>query len=217
MRLCYLHAFSGISGDMTVGALADAGADAAALTEGLGSLGTGATFTLEAATRRALAAMKFRVEGGERRKHRHLPQILKMIEASALPNRAKQNASNVFQQLAAAEAHVHGVAIEKVHFHEVGAVDSIADIAGACLAMELLGIDAVYCSPVNVGGGTVETEHGTLPVPAPATARLLEGKPVYSRGPQLELTTPTGAALAVALARDFGAMPPMRIRATGQG
>jgi len=217
MRLCYLHAFSGISGDMTVGALADAGADAAALTEGLGSLGTGATFTLEAANRRGLAAMKFRVEGGEQRKHRHLPQILKMIEASALPDRAKQNASNVFQQLAGAEAHVHGVAIEKVHFHEVGAVDSIADIAGSCLALELLAVDAVYCSPVNVGGGTVETEHGTLPVPAPATARLLAGKPVYSRGPQLELTTPTGAALAVTLARDFGALPPMRIRATGHG
>ncbi len=217
MRICYLDAFSGISGDMTVGALADAGADTAAIVDGLASLHTGATFRFEAAKRRGIAGAKFRVEGGEQRAHRHLPQILKMIEGSVLPAGAKQNASSVFRRLGEAEAQVHGVPVEKVHFHEVGAVDSIADIAGACLALELLGVDEVRCSPVNVGSGTVQTEHGLLPVPAPATARLLEGRPIYSRGPAVELTTPTGAAIATTLATGFGALPAMRLTAIGHG
>jgi uncharacterized protein (TIGR00299 family) protein len=115
------------------------------------------------------------------------------------------------------EAAVHGVPIEKVHFHEVGAVDSICDIAGACTALELLGVTDIYCSPVNVGSGTVNTEHGVLPVPAPATAALLTGTPVYARGPEVELTTPTGAAILATLCRGFGPAPPMRIEATGYG
>ncbi len=220
MKLCYLDAFSGISGDMSVGALVDAGADASALLEALGSLGTGAAFRLEKTTRGGIAATKFTVECGEaraHRTHRHLPRILEMIEASALADRAKQNASAVFRKLGEAEARVHGLAVEKVHFHEVGAVDSIADIAGACAALELLGVEAVACSAVNVGGGVVESEHGTLPVPAPATSALLSGAPIYSRGPQVELTTPTGAALAATLAGRFGPPPPMRLLATGYG
>jgi uncharacterized protein (TIGR00299 family) protein len=123
----------------------------------------------------------------------------------------------VFQRLAEAESSVHQQPIEKVHFHEVGAADSIADIVGACLGFHLLGVDSIYCSPVNVGSGTVNTEHGVLPVPAPATAKLLTGKPIYSRGPALELTTPTGAAVAVTLASDFGAMPAMSIAKIGYG
>ena len=123
----------------------------------------------------------------------------------------------MFRVLGEAEAAVHGVDIEKVHFHEVGAVDSICDIAGICLALDLLGIERIYCSPINVGRGTVQTEHGILPVPAPATAKLLAGKPIYSRGPAMELTTPTGAAVVAALATDFGAMPPMRVQAIGYG
>jgi uncharacterized protein (TIGR00299 family) protein len=217
MRICYFDAFSGISGDMTVGALANAGADPDAIVEGLTSLNTGSTYRFEEAKRRGIAGARFHVEGGQQRAHRHLPQILKIIQSSALPSRAKQNAASVFQRLGEAEAGVHGVAIDKVHFHEVGAADSIADIAGACLALDLLGVDEVHCSPVNVGGGTVNTEHGLLPVPAPATARLLEGRPIYSRGPQVELTTPTGAAIAVTLARDFGPLPPMRLTAVGHG
>jgi uncharacterized protein (TIGR00299 family) protein len=109
------------------------------------------------------------------------------------------------------------VPIEKVHFHEVGAADSIADIVGACLAFHLLGVDRIVCSPVNVGSGTVKTEHGILPVPAPATARLLTGVPIYARGPELELTTPTGAAVAVTLAASFGVLPPMTVSRTGFG
>src|ERR1700722_3202395 len=125
--------------------------------------------------------------------HGHCSQILRMIEAADLPDRVKSRSSHVFRVLGEAEASVHGVDIEKVHFHEVGAVDSICDIVGICHALELLGIDRIDCSPINVGSGTVSTEHGILPVPAPATARLLQDKPIYSRGPALELTTPTGA------------------------
>ncbi|MCW5977088.1 MAG: nickel pincer cofactor biosynthesis protein LarC [Bryobacteraceae bacterium] len=217
MRICYLDAFSGISGDMTVGALADAGADSEALLAGLQSLETGATFRFEKTKRRGVAATKFHVEGGETRRHRHLSHILTMIRRAALPDRVKGNAEAVFTRLGEAEAAVHGVPIEKVHFHEVGAVDSIADIVGACLGFDLVGAEAIQSSPLNVGSGTVLTEHGVLPVPAPATAALLRGKPIYSRGPEKELTTPTGAALAATLAESFGALPPMRITASGYG
>ncbi len=217
MITCYLDAFSGLSGDMLVGALADAGADAGALCEGLASLDTGAAFRFEKTKRRGIAATKFHVEFEQSKGHRHLPHILEMIGRAALPDRVKRHSEAVFRRLGEAEARVHGIAIEKVHFHEVGAVDSISDIVGACLGFDLLGVDEIRCSPVNVGSGTVETEHGVLPVPAPATTALLEGKPVYSRGPAVELTTPTGAAVATALASGFGAMPAMTLRATGYG
>jgi uncharacterized protein (TIGR00299 family) protein len=140
-----------------------------------------------------------------------------MIARADLPARTRQNASAVFQKLGEAEAAVHQTDLQKVHFHEVGAADSISDIVGACLAFELLGVDRIVCSPVNVGSGTVETEHGTLPVPAPATASLLIDKPIYARGPAMELTTPTGAAVATTLAESFGTLPPMRILSTGFG
>ena len=217
MKICYFDAFSGISGDMTVGALLDAGADATALTAALSSLGTGAGFRVEKTKRRGIAASKFHVDAVETKSHRHLPHILKMIDAGELPERAKKRASAVFQKLGEAEAKVHDVPIEKVHFHEVGAVDSICDIVGACLGLELLGVDEVYCSAINVGSGTVNTEHGVLPVPAPATAKLLEGKPVYSRGPSLELTTPTGAAIVSTLALAFGPLPALRLSSSGYG
>lgn len=217
MKICYLDAFSGISGDMLVGALADAGADQAALSAGLASLGTGASFHFEKTKRCGIAATKFHVRGGAAKAHRHLPQILRMIENADLPARAKASAAEVFRRLAEAEASVHRVPVEKVHFHEVGAADSIADIAGACLGFELLGVDAIHCSAVNVGSGTVKTEHGVLPVPAPATVALLKGKPVYSSGPPAELTTPTGAAVVTTLAREFGPMPPLKILAAGYG
>jgi pyridinium-3,5-bisthiocarboxylic acid mononucleotide nickel chelatase len=217
MKICYLDAFSGISGDMTVGALIDAGADSAALVRMLDSLGTGASFRIEKTARRGIAASKFHVDGGDAKSHRHLHHILELIAKSAASGRAKQDATAVFQKLGEAEAKVHGMPLEKVHFHEVGAVDSICDIVGACVALDLLGVDAIHSSPLNVGSGTVKTEHGILPVPAPATAELLVGKPVYARGPAVELTTPTGAAIAATLAADFGALPPMRIIATGYG
>ena len=217
MRICYFDAFSGISGDMTVGALLDAGAPQDELFAGLHSIGTGAEFQVEKTKRRGIAATKFHVRGGEQKKHRHLPHILEMIQRATISDRAKQNASAVFQRLAEAEARVHGTSLEKVHFHEVGAVDSISDIVGACVALDLLTLEQIWCSPINTGSGTVNTEHGVLPVPAPATAALLEGRPIYARGPAVELTTPTGAALATTLAVEFGALPPMRVVASGYG
>jgi uncharacterized protein (TIGR00299 family) protein len=216
--LCYLDAFSGISGDMTVGALLDAGAPSVAVIEALESLSTGARFEVEKTKRSGLAASKFRVHlHSEPQKHRHLPHILALIDRSAISPRAKHNASAIFQKLGEAEAHVHGVPIEKVHFHEVGAADSIADIVGACVALDLLNVNDVCCSAINVGSGTVLTEHGVLPVPAPATASLLAGKPIYARGPAMELTTPTGAAIAATLSSAFGPMPAMRISSIGHG
>jgi hypothetical protein len=217
MKICYLDAFSGISGDMTVGALIDAGADSGQLVRALEELGTGAKFEVEKTKRRGIAASKFRVLGGDAKGHRHLKHILEIIAKSGISERAKQNASAVFQRLGEAEAKVHDVSIEKVHFHEVGAVDSICDIVGACIGFDLLDIGAVYSSALNVGSGTVKTEHGVLPVPAPATSELLTGKPIYARGPSLELTTPTGAAIATTLAVEFGALPPMRVIASGYG
>src|SRR5579862_739863 len=218
MKICYLDAFSGISGDMTVGALIDAGAPGDGVIEALVGLGTGARFSVEKTVRGGVAASKFRVEtDGAGKVHRHLSHILKLIAEASIGERAKRDASAVFQRLGEAEAGVHGVAIEKVHFHEVGAVDSIADIVGACVALDLLGVEEVRVSAINVGSGTVKTEHGILPVPAPATAALLMGKPIYARGPEMELTTPTGAALVATLASGFGALPPMTIDSMGYG
>jgi len=215
--ICYIDAFSGLAGDMLVAALADAGADRDAITRALKSLATEGEFTWEQVKRRGMAAAKFRVTVTETPKHRHLSGILKMIAAADLPESVKAASGRVFQALGEAESHAHGVSIEKVHFHEVGAVDSICDIVGICMALHLLNVDKIYCSAINVGSGTVNTEHGVLPVPAPATARLLEGKPIYARGPALELTTPTGAAIVAALADGFGAMPAMSIQSIGYG
>lgn len=218
MKICYLDAFSGISGDMTVGALLDAGVPADTLIDALRGLDTGARFEVEKTARGGIAATKFHVHtDAAPAQHRHLSKILAMIDGAPLTSRAKAAASAVFRNLGEAEAAVHGVPIEKVHFHEVGALDSIADIVGACVALDLLDVSEVHASAVNVGSGNVQTEHGLLPVPAPATARLLEGKPIYARGPEVELTTPTGAALAVTLASSFGPLPAMRISSIGHG
>lgn len=217
MKICYLHAFAGISGDMTVGALIDAGAPVEAVISAVDSLAIGAKVTVEKTKRGGVAASKFRVQAERVNSHRHLADIVDLITRSPLADPSKRNVSAVFTRLAEAEAQVHGTAIEKVHFHEVGAVDSIADIVGACVAMESLQIDELHCSAINVGSGTVKTEHGVLPVPAPATALLLREKPVYARGPELELTTPTGAAIVATLAGHFGPMPPLRISSVGFG
>jgi len=202
---------------MLVGALADAGAAQAEIIAAITSMEIGATVSFERVKRRGIAATKFHVEAEETSKHRHLPAILRMIEKAALPERARHNAAAVFTRLGEVEAAVHDVPIDKVHFHEVGAADSIADIVGACFGFELLGVTEIHCSAVNVGSGAVQTEHGVLPVPAPATAALLTGKPVYARGPAIELTTPTGAAVAATLSSSFGAMPPLTLARQGYG
>jgi uncharacterized protein (TIGR00299 family) protein len=215
--ICYLDAFSGISGDMLVGALADAGADQEAIARAIRSLDAGAEVSFERVQRGGVAATKYRVTVEEGHGPRHLSGILEMIAKSSISGRARYNAQAVFRKLGEAEAGVHQVPIEQVHFHEVGAADSIADIVGACVAFDLLGVNAVVCSPINVGSGTVQTEHGTLPVPAPATARLLAGIPVYAQGPSVELATPTGAAVAATLSSRFGVLPPMKIARIGYG
>jgi hypothetical protein len=212
-----LDAFSGISGDMLVGALADAGADQTAITDAIGSLDAGAVVSFEKVKRCGIGATKYHVHAEHTHVHRHLSHIVKTIEKAAATPRAKRDAIAVFQRLGEAEAQVHQVPIERVHFHEVGAADSIADIVGACVALDLLGVESLVCSPINVGSGTVQTEHGTLPVPAPATALLLVNAPVYSRGPAVELTTPTGAAVAATLAKSFGPLPPMKVTRMGYG
>jgi pyridinium-3,5-bisthiocarboxylic acid mononucleotide nickel chelatase len=217
MKICYFDAFSGISGDMTVGALLDAGASWESLQSALASLNLGASYAVERTKRRGIAASKFHVRGGEAKAHRHLPQVERIIAAGELTARAREKAIAVFRRLGEAESQSHAVPLEKVHFHEVGAVDSISDIVGACVALESLGIDEVYASRINVGSGTVNTEHGVLPVPAPATAELLKEAPIYSAGPETELTTPTGAALLATLAAGFGRLPAMRITTQGFG
>ena len=214
---CYLDAFSGISGDMLVGALADAGADQAGIASAVHSLEAGATVSFEKVKRAGIGATKFRVVAEEQHAHRHLSHILKLIEQADISPRARTNAQAVFHKLGEAEAEVHQISLERVHFHEVGAVDSIADIVGACVAFDLLGIDCVVGSAINVGSGTVRTEHGTLPVPAPATSRLLTGIPVYAQGPAVELTTPTGAAVAATLCARFGVLPAMTVSRIGYG
>jgi uncharacterized protein (TIGR00299 family) protein len=213
----YFDAFSGISGDMLVGALADAGADPIAIGDAIASMEINATVTFEKVKRGGIAATKFRVHAEETRKHRHLSHIEKLIGAAHLTEPARRRAIAIFRKLGEAEAAVHNTSIEKVHFHEVGAADSIADIVGTAVALDLLEVESVICSAINVGSGTVHTEHGLLPVPAPATARLLNGAPIYSRGPAMELATPTGAAVAATLAERFGALPPMRVTAIGYG
>jgi pyridinium-3,5-bisthiocarboxylic acid mononucleotide nickel chelatase len=214
---CYLDAFSGIAGDMLVGALADAGADQDVIAAAVHSLNAGATVSFEKVKRAGIAATKYRVAVEEAHGHRHLSHILNLIEKGSLSRRAGDTAKAVFHKLGEAEAEVHNVPIEKVHFHEVGAADSIADIVGACVAFDLLGVDHVVCSPINVGSGTIRTEHGILPVPAPAAALLLANVPIYSQGPAVELATPTGAAVAATFSSHFGALPPMKISRIGYG
>lgn len=202
---------------MLVGALADAGADQSAIAAAIASLQIDASISFEKVKRGGIAATKFNVHWPEQKSHRHLSGIVKIIDRGELSGRARRNAHAIFRKLGEAEAEAHQVPIEKVHFHEVGAVDSICDIVGACVALDQLDVAAVYCSPVNVGSGTVDTEHGILPVPAPATARLLTGAPIYAQGPAMELTTPTGAAVVTTLAERFGPLPPMKVVRTGHG
>ena len=202
---------------MLVGALADAGADTALITGAIASLQCDATVSFDKTVRGGVSATKYKVATRESKTHRHLSHIVKMIEGAKITARSKETAIAIFQCLGEAEATVHNVPIEKVHFHEVGAADSIADIVGAAVAFDSLDVSAVVCSPINVGSGTVQTEHGLLPVPAPATARLLMGKPIYVQGPAVELATPTGAAIAVTMASRFGVLPALKLESIGYG
>ena len=220
MKIAYFDCFNGAAGDMIVAALVDAGADAEKLRTGLTGLGlAGYTLDLAPTRKQGFAATRFEVQLDAQAKqpHRHLADILGLLRQADLPTGVRDRAAEVFTRLGHAEAKVHGTGIELVHFHEVGAVDALLDIVGAVLALELLGIERVYCSPIPVGSGTVKCAHGTLPVPAPATAELLAGVPLASTDEEGELTTPTGAALLTTLAAEFGPLPAMRLRAVGCG
>jgi uncharacterized protein (TIGR00299 family) protein len=164
-----------------------------------------------------MSAAYVRVATEDQSKHRSLSTILEILEHSQLCESVRKNASAIFRKLGEAEASVHGVPLEKIHFHEVGAVDAMVDIVGACIGFDALGIQKFACSPLNVGGGTAKMAHGVLPVPAPATAKLLQGKPTYSNGVQEELVTPTGAAIVATLCDNFGPQPTMSVSAIGYG
>jgi pyridinium-3,5-bisthiocarboxylic acid mononucleotide nickel chelatase len=225
MKIAYFDCFSGASGDMFLGALVDAGVSLEELGKELRKLPVGG-FYLEArkVRRCGISATKVDViiesgKKGGQKKARRWEDIRGIIGESPLGSRTKEKAEGIFKTLFSAEAKVHGEPLRKVHLHELAAVDCLADVFGTLIGLELLGIEKVYASPLNLGGGSVKTEHGILPVPAPATAEILRNVPVYSSGEPFELTTPTGAAIVKSLVSGFGEMPllvPDRI-GTGAG
>jgi uncharacterized protein (TIGR00299 family) protein len=219
MTLAYFDCFSGISGDMTLGALADAGVSIDALRSELSKLNLpGYRITAEKVTRSGIAATKVNVDLNEKKQPvRHLSDIRTIIESSLLSQAVKQKSIRIFERLAEAEAKVHGTTPDNVHFHEVGAVDAIVDIVGSIIGLELLGITEIISSPVNLGTGTIRSAHGTLPVPSPAASELLKGVPVYSSSILFELTTPTGAAIISTLSSSFGPLPRMKIERIAYG
>jgi uncharacterized protein (TIGR00299 family) protein len=218
MRIAYFDGFSGISGDMVLGALVDAGCPLAEIESELKKIVLpGWSISAEKVKRGALVATHVKVTAAETHHHRGYSMIADKIAAASLAPRAADRATRIFKRLGEAEAKVHGVPLESVHFHEVGAVDSIVDIVGSAIGFELLGIDQFACSALNVGGGTVSTAHGILPVPAPATVDLLTGKPTYATSIMRELVTPTGAAIVSTLCDDFGKQPRMNVSQIGYG
>ena len=245
MRLAYLEGFSGISGDMLLGALVHAGVPAGLLEKTVAGLDLGVMLRIQAVDRSGINALKVDVlvDGqpaeqahghaehephdhhghGHAHSHAHDHDVRSLSAIKAIINRApsaatvKATALRTFDLLGAAEAKIHQVPVESLHFHEVGALDSIVDIVLAATAANALGVERWFCSPLNVGGGTVQCAHGRYPVPAPATAELLKDAPTYSAQPLMELVTPTGAALVRALGCEFGAAPTMRVSAIGYG
>jgi pyridinium-3,5-bisthiocarboxylic acid mononucleotide nickel chelatase len=262
MRIAYLDCFAGISGDMFLGALVDAGVDPKVLHDATAALNLNATLKIEKVDRSGISSTKVHVYEGAKvaeeththphehetsdqnhqhtQTHQHQPKtqhehkvghahdhphthgrsltvIRNLINAATLAPAIKQTAVQAFELLGASEAKIHNVPIEKIHFHEVGAVDAIVDIVAASAGIHALAIDQWFCSPLNVGGGMVDCAHGRFPVPAPATADLLRGLPTYSAHIEKELVTPTGAALIRALAPTFGPQPTMRVEQIGYG
>ena len=218
MSRIYFDCFSGASGDMIVGSLIDLGLPLDQLNQELQKLNL-RNYSLSAirVVKAGIAATKFTVQTGHEHVHRNLFTIENLIRESDLNDRIKDSATKIFVRLAEAEARVHGSTVDKIHFHEVGAVDSIVDIVGACIGFELLGVVAILASPLNVGTGSVQAAHGTLPVPAPATAELLKGIPIYTNHIEGELVTPTGAAILSTLAESFGGFPLFEIETIGYG
>lgn len=218
MKTAYLDCFSGISGDMMVGALIDLGFPLEKLEEEITKLPLhGFRLTCKRVKKNGIDAAKFSVHVEKSQHHRHYSDIRTMIEDSRLKDDVKKMSLNIFAALAEAEGKVHGIAPEKVHFHEVGAVDSIADIVATAIGMDYLRITSVNVSPLVTGTGIVNCDHGAMPVPAPATAELLKGIPFSRSDEKVELVTPTGAAIVKSLAASYGEMPPMSVEAIGYG
>jgi len=237
MRIAYLDCFSGVSGDMFLGALVDAGVSPKLLEDTVAALDIGARLEISRVVRGGISATKVDVyangekdlpreafwqQQGHDHAHKHsrgrgLNEIRRIIEKAPISSDAKRTAIKIFETLGEAEAEIHNTSVEQVHFHEVGAVDAMVDIVCAAVGVESLAVEEWVCSPLNVGGGTVKCAHGTLPVPAPATLKLLRDAPVYSSGPQVELVTPTGAAIVKTLSGRFAPFPAMKIEKAGYG
>ena len=218
MRIAYFDCFSGISGDMILGALVSAGVPIESLSAELHKLNlTGFKLQSRSVTKHGIVGTKVDVIIEQERQFKHVSAILELIDKSTLDANIKQTSIKVFQRLADAEAKVHGITAPQVHFHEVGTLDAIVDIVGSIIGINLLGIQEVYASNLNLGTGFVKTQHGIMPVPAPATMELVKGFPVYNRGIERELVTPTGAAIITTIATRFAEMPAMEIQSIGYG
>src|SRR5947209_6534334 len=218
MRTLYFDCFAGASGDMILGALIGVGVDTRELKEQLSLLNvSGYEISFDTVDRSGISATRALVHTAHEHAHRHLSHILKIINGSRLNERVKERASLVFSRLGEAEARIHNVPVERIHFHEVGALDAIIDVVGACIGFELLEVERFVCSDLHVGSGMVEMVHGRFPVPPPAVAELLKGAPVYSSDIKGELVTPTGAAIISTVCREYGSLPKMRIERTGYG
>lgn len=218
MKTLYFDCFAGASGNMILGGLIALGLDADKLGREIDRLDiSGISLKLSTVDRAGISSIHVEVDAPEQTKDRHLHNIEKIIDDSSLSDGVKVRAKSIFRRLAAAEAKIHGVDVQKVHFHEVGALDAIADVVGACIGFEMLGIERFVCSKIHVGSGFVTMEHGKYPVPPPAVAELLSGVPIYSTEIEGELITPTGAAIITTLCDNFGRMPEISVEKTGYG
>ncbi len=216
-RIAYMDCFSGVSGDMLLAALLDAGAPLGRINEALAGLNIGCAVQQVRKTVGGITASAITVLAPQETGCRHLSDILALLKSPALSGAVRQKATAVFTSLAEAEAAVHGCSVEEIHFHEVGAMDAIADVVSVATALEVLKIDRLYCSTLPLGRGWVKSSHGVLPLPAPAVYALLSGVPVCGEEIEAELVTPTGAALVKTLAVGFGVMPNCRIEKVGYG
>lgn len=217
-RIAYLDCVGGLAGDMLVAALVDAGGDQELLRSLPGRLGLdGVAVEIQRVERQGVGALHVSFPACGDSGHRDWRTIRELLEGADLPERARTRSTAVFARLASAEAHVHGVPVDDVHFHELGAMDTLMDVCGAVLLLEALGVEEVVCSPLPVAGGIVEAAHGTLPLPAPAVVELLRGAPLYGVPGGEELVTPTGAALAAELVSRYGELPPLTLGQVGTG
>ncbi|MFM8270931.1 MAG: nickel pincer cofactor biosynthesis protein LarC [Gemmata sp.] len=217
MRVAHFDCFSGISGDMVLGAVIDAGVPADAIRAALDSLGLPIKLEVERVKRCGFAATKATVEAADQEDYRFLPDVEAILAKGALTAKQRELATTIFRKVAVAESTVHGMPLERVHFHEVGALDSIADIVGAAVGLDLLGVETFTSTPVPTGSGTVRCAHGLMPVPTPGTAELLKGVPLAPSVIKTELTTPTGAAILTAVVGEWTAAPAMTIERIGHG